>query len=896
VARPRLFKKLDAGLAGKLIILSAPAGFGKTTLITDWIHTARSTTPRPQFSWLTLDEGDNDPVRFIAYLTAALNSSHPKPNHLATPMSRPNLSTPITVVIKMLINEMAALRAENVLVLDDYHLIEASAVHEALDYLLDHLPPQIHIIITTRIDPPLSIARLRGRAQVMELRQEDLRLTLDETAAFLNQVMDLDLEAVDVAALASRTEGWIAGLQMAAVSMQGRADLPAFVRAFTGSNRYILDYLVEEVFQRQPEHVKTFLLHTAVLDRLSAPLCQYLLSGIGLGAWQRPQTSIQDQQSQALLEYLERSNLFITPLDEERSWYRYHRLFADLLRKRLQQLQPNNVPELHCRASSWFEQNNFLDDAVRHAFSAGDLDHAADLIEQHAETVLKRSESVTFLKRVDSLPDELVRTRPSLCVFHAWAMLLHGRPANQVESRLQDALSYDEKKMAPALSGNVAAIRSRINILQGQMARANEYARLALKLLPQENAFFRGIALWDLGMGSLVTGDIVDGSRLLEDAARTSREAGNIFVAVTTLCRLAGLQMLQGQLYQARDLYQQALELATRDRDPLPVASEALFGLGELAREWNDLQAATRYLDEGIHLGKQYWEMSALAGFLSLARIKQAQGDENGAQELLWQARKVAAEHSATEVDNRTVALAQAQIWIRQGNIVAAERWAEELGLVKDSVSVEFLEPTLADGSYRPEQHLHKYELVVLARLLLAQEHFVQALHLLDALLSLAEGRGRRKAVLEILILQALIYQAQGFASRATAVLEQALNLAQPAGYVRVFLDEGLPLETLLRRAAAREVAPVYARKLLAAYAEPQEELHPSGQPLADPLSERELEVLRLLATNASGPEIANNLVIAISTFRSHTKSIYGKLDVNRRSDAVTRARQLGLI
>jgi LuxR family maltose regulon positive regulatory protein len=887
---------LNVGLAGKLIIISAPAGFGKTTLVTEWIRNARASTPTPQFSWLTLDDGDNDPVRFIAYLTAALNKSYPPPNHLATPISRPDPSTPITVAIKMLINDVAALPTENVLVLDDYHLIGAPPVHEALDFLLDHLPPQMHIVITTRIDPPLSISRLRGRAQVLELRQDDLRFTVQESAAFLNQLMGLELAAVDVAALASRTEGWIAGLQMAAVSMQGRKDLPAFIRAFTGSNRYILDYLVEEVFQNQPEYVKTFLLYTGVLDRLSAPLCQYLISGFGLGALDQPPTVTEDQQFQALLEYLERSNLFIFPLDEERRWYRYHRLFADLLHKRLQQMQPRRIQELHNRATDWFEQNGYGDDAIRHAFSAHDVARAADLIERHAEAALKRSESATFLNWVEALPDELISGRPSLCVYHAWAILQNGRPVDQVESRLQDALAHDENETQSTLQGNVAAVRSRISILQGQIAGTNEYARLALKLLPKENAFFRGIALWDLGMANLVDGDIAGGSRILQEAARSSREEGNVLVAVTTLCRLAGLQMLHGRLYQARDIYQQALDLASGDHNPLPVAREALYGLGELAREWNDFEAATRYLEQGIELSKQHWEMGTLAGILSLARIKQAQGDEYSVKELMRQARKVAAESSATAIDDRTVALAQALIWIRQGNLTAAEKWAEELGLYNDVESVEFLEPTATKSSFRPEQHLYKYERVMLARLLIAQERFEQAHSVLDPLLPLAEQRGRRKAVLEILILKALIYQAQDRIPQADLVLERALQLAQEAGYVRVFLDEGPPLERLLRRAASRDVAPVYARKLLAALVVPQEEPHSLAQPLADPLSEREIEVLRLLATSASGPEIAGDLVIAISTFRSHTKSIYGKLDVNRRSDAVSRARQLGLI
>jgi LuxR family maltose regulon positive regulatory protein len=844
---------LNVGLAGKLIIISAPAGFGKTTLVTEWIRNARASTPTPQFSWLTLDDGDNDPVRFIAYLTAALNKSYPPPNHLATPISRPDPSTPITVAIKMLINDVAALPTENVLVLDDYHLIGAPPVHEALDFLLDHLPPQMHIVITTRIDPPLSISRLRGRAQVLELRQDDLRFTVQESAAFLNQLMGLELAAVDVAALASRTEGWIAGLQMAAVSMQGRKDLPAFIRAFTGSN-------------------------------------------LGLGALDQPPTVTEDQQFQALLEYLERSNLFIFPLDEERRWYRYHRLFADLLHKRLQQMQPRRIQELHNRATDWFEQNGYGDDAIRHAFSAHDVARAADLIERHAEAALKRSESATFLNWVEALPDELISGRPSLCVYHAWAILQNGRPVDQVESRLQDALAHDENETQSTLQGNVAAVRSRISILQGQIAGTNEYARLALKLLPKENAFFRGIALWDLGMANLVDGDIAGGSRILQEAARSSREEGNVLVAVTTLCRLAGLQMLHGRLYQARDIYQQALDLASGDHNPLPVAREALYGLGELAREWNDFEAATRYLEQGIELSKQHWEMGTLAGILSLARIKQAQGDEYSVKELMRQARKVAAESSATAIDDRTVALAQALIWIRQGNLTAAEKWAEELGLYNDVESVEFLEPTATKSSFRPEQHLYKYERVMLARLLIAQERFEQAHSVLDPLLPLAEQRGRRKAVLEILILKALIYQAQDRIPQADLVLERALQLAQEAGYVRVFLDEGPPLERLLRRAASRDVAPVYARKLLAALVVPQEEPHSLAQPLADPLSEREIEVLRLLATSASGPEIAGDLVIPISTFRSHTKSIYGKLDVNRRSDAVSRARQLGLI
>jgi len=921
VSRPRLIERLNAGLHRKLTLISAPAGFGKTTLLSEWV----AGCGRP-VAWISLDEGDNDLTRFLAYFVVALQTLEAGIGEGVLSVFQAPQPPPIEPVLMALINEIAAVPNPFVLVLDDYHLITAQPIHDALTFLLDHLPAQMHLGLATRAEPPLPIARLRGRGQLTELRQADLRFTPDKATEFLNRVSGLELSTDDVATLASCTEGWIAGLQMAAlavrslgspqslVSMQGRKDVTGFIQAFTGSDRYILDYLVEEVLQRQPDSIQTFLLQTAILDRLTGSLCDAILD---IGDWRsgigdHTQYPISNIQSQAILEYLEASNLFIIPLDNERRWYRYHRLFADLLRSRLRQAHSDLVPTLHRRASEWYEQNEFMGAAIDHALSAGDFERAAHLIEQVAEATLMRSEVATFLGWVERLPDELVRARPSLCLFHAWALLLAGRPLDAVESRLQD-VSGDSDLMP----SKVAPLRAYIAILRGQIPRATELSRQALEQLPEDDSFLRGIAAWNLGLSYLVSGDVVAGSHAFDEAIRMSQEAGNIMIAVMALSHLAQQYMGEGQLYKAAEIYERALELAAdRQGNPLPIASEALIGLGRLAREWNDLEAATRYLTEGIELARRWGEIGVLDGYISLARVKQAQGDVDGARDVIQKAQQVAAKTDATELDDFFVDALQARLWIAQGELEAAMRWVEERGLALPAPST--VEGSEAEGLDRGagstelegsdtllNYYLRKYEHLVLARLLIAQGQPEEALALLEPLLSRQE---LNRLVIEIQALRALAFQAQGNVAQAMTALEHALSLAEPGGYVRIFIDEGPPMARLLYEAAARGIAPEYAGRLLAAFdLETKDErrktkLSPSSfvlgpsSSLVEPLSERELEVLELIAEGLSNREIAGRLVISLSTVKGHTANIYGKLSVHSRIQAVARARDFGLL
>ncbi|UCC62847.1 MAG: AAA family ATPase [Anaerolineae bacterium] len=666
VPRPRLIERLNAGRHGRLTLISAPAGFGKTTLLSEWVSdvgcaiphfgSARVDTPiqnlkseiQNRVAWLSLDEGDNDLARFLTYLLAALRTipsleQADVGSSVLAVLQSPGLTgvgVPFNEgLLTDLINDIATADPDPfLLILDDYHEIRASSIHNALTFLLDHQPPQMHLVIATRADPPLPTARLRGRGQLTELRLPDLRFTPEEAAGFLNQVMGLGLSAGDVAALVSRTEGWIAGLQMAAVSMQGREDVAAFVQAFAGSNRYILDYLVEEVLQRQPEAVQAFLLQTAVLSRLTGPLCDAVLcrgadeqGSKGDLVTAGPLSPGASACGQEVLEYLERANLFVVPLDDRREWYRYHRLFADLLRKRLHQMQPDRVPILHRRASGWYECNRLMAPAIDHALSADDFARAADLIERVAEATLMRSEVTTLLRWVESLPDELVRARPALCVYHAYALLLGGRSLDKVEARLRDAGEDSEP-----VSGQAAVLRALVAIFQGQLPRAVELSQQALERLPEGDAFLRSMAAWILSLFCLANGDFRAGSRALDEVVRTSQEMGNVMVAVAAMCNLAKLRSRRGRLYEAKAIYERALALATdRQGQPLPIASEPLLGLGELCREWNDLEAATRYLVEGIELTKRWSEAAALDAYLPLALVRQAQGDADGARDAI---------------------------------------------------------------------------------------------------------------------------------------------------------------------------------------------------------------------------------------------------------------------
>ena len=920
VSRPRLIARLNAGLGCKLTLISAPAGFGKTTLLSEWIADLGFRIPdvgsepkdksavrilkpskggdskiQNRVAWLSLDESDNDPARFLAYVIAALQTIDEDLGKGVLDALQSPQPPATEELVTVLINEIGATSDAMVLILDDYHLVTAQPIHDAVVFLLDHLPGNLHLVIATRSDPPLPIARLRARGQLTELRQSDLRFTPDEATEFLKQVKKIELSANDVAALASRTEGWIAGLQMAAVSMQGRRDLSGFVAAFAGSQHYILDYLIEEVFQRQPESVQSFLLRTSILERMSGPLCDAVTSlltpplpgeGQGVGS------------SQTMLEYLDHANLFVFPLDDHQRWYRYHRLFVDLLRKRLYQVHPDLVPALHCRASQWYERNGYLAEAIDHALSAGDLERATRLVEQIAEATLMRSEIVTFLNWVAQLPDDLVRTRPDLCIFHGWALLISGGSLDVVESRLK---SIDTS--SSVMASKVALLRAYVAAFQGRMSTAAEMARPALEQLSGDDLFMRINAVWLVSNTIVATGDFDSAKQAFEELARTSLQAGHVMIAVGALTHLAEVHLRLAQTLEAKAAYGKAIDVATDAQGQrLPVASEALMGLGDLCRELNELDAALHYTLEGIELSRLWRSVNAMIGYITLARIRQAQENWQDADEAMETARQLAAQYDTTGMGVIGVAMYRAQLWAAQGNLDATLRWAKERRLDQEIDSTE-----LDRKDDYLSFHLRKYEYLVLARLLILQNRPDKALSVLEPLFSRMEQQGRTRLVIETLMLKALALQAQGKIALALVALEQSLSLAEPGGYIRMFADEGPPMARLLHETTAHGLAPTYIAKLLAAFAAkaPKEQRAPetvpsppvSAQPsLVEPLSERELEVLRLLAAGLSNPEIAQQLYVAVSTIRSHAKSIYGKLDVHGRWEAVQRARELGLL
>jgi LuxR family transcriptional regulator, maltose regulon positive regulatory protein len=867
VLRTRLIERLDDGLrlARKLTLISAPAGFGKTTLLSAWV----TGSDRP-VAWLALDEGDNDPARFLAYLTVALQTVGVQVEGEAAVTE---------AYLTALVNQANGV-APFILVLDDYHFITAHPVHDALTFLLDHLPETMHLVIATRADPPLPVARLRARGQLTELRLVDLRFTADAVSEFLSRVMELKLSSDDVAALATHTEGWVAGLQMAALSLQGKGDVSRFVAAFTGSNRYILDYLLEEVLRREPERVQAFLLQTSILDRLCAPLCDAILeSG--------------EADSQSTLEYLEHANLFIVPLDDRREWYRYHRLFADLLRQRLHQVYPDRVPALHRRANVWHEESGLMAEAIDHALAAEDIERAADLIEVNAEATLMRGEVATFLRWVNALPDGLVRARPVLSVLYAWMLLWQGQSLKLIESLLRDAEEGGER-----ISGRATALRGLIAGLRGQTEGTVELCRLALEQLPEEDRFVRPLALWLLRAIKLAEGESKAGMQALDDVFRMSQSAGNVMLSVMIACNRAEILMRQGQPHEAAAAYQKAVELATDAQGRrMPIAGQALVGLGELSREWGDLDTAERYLVEGIELAEQWTEVGPLEAYIALSRVRWAQGNMASAWDALQKAQELAVKYDVTDLDDLSVAMFRAWMRISQGDLEPARRWAEGRELF------EYIDtPLQEEASDSYNLRMRKYELLVLARLLIAQERPGEALKLLESLVPLAEWRGRPAMLAEIYALQALACQAQGDLDRAMDALERAISLAEPKGYVGIFTSEGGPMRTLLREAVKRGITPGYANKLLAALGVSEygslEEPRPAPhtQPLPEPLSERELEVLQLLATYLSSTEIAEHLCISANTVRYHVKNIYGKLGVHSRSDAVQRARELGFL
>jgi LuxR family transcriptional regulator, maltose regulon positive regulatory protein len=887
VTRPRLSERLSRGGESKLTLVSAPAGFGKTTLLAEWLAAAPA-DERPT-AWLSLDPSDNRAASFWPYLIAALQTVVPEIGATALSLLG-SPQEPITAVLATLLNELSALPKDVVLVLDDYHVVDAHDIQDGMAFLLEHLPPQIHVVIATRADPALPLARLRGRGELVEIRAADLRFTPDEAADYLNSMMGLDLAARDVALLDGRTEGWIAALQLAALSIQGRADAAGFIAGFAGDDRYIVDYLVEEVLQRQPEHVRLFLLQTSILGRLSGPLCDAVTGHEG---------------GKAMLEALDRGNLFLVPLDDRRRWYRYHQLFADVLRARLLDEQPGWVPDLHLRASDWYEHNGDRSEAIRHAVAAEDFERVADLVELAWPDMRQGHQDSVVLAWLRTLPDELVGRRPVLSVAYAWALLSSGE-LQDVERRLGDGERWltatdgvpDEpgagrpemvvvdRREFSLLAALIAVYRAVLAQIRGDVAATVRHAGDALNLAPEDEDLLRGAAEALLGLAAWASGDLETAHRIYAAGMARVQRSGSLSDALGAAIALADIRITQGRLRDAIRTYEQALQLSAKHGEPVLRATADMYvGLSDLAREQGDLQAATRHLqaskDLGEHMG---YPQNRYRLHVVTARIRQAEGDLDGALDAIHEAQRLYMPDFIPDV--RPLPAQEARILLRQGRLAEANAWARARGL----------------SPHDDLTYLREFEHVTLARVLLAQSTLDpsdgsarDAFALLGRLLRAAEDGQRTGNVIEILVLLALAHQVRGDMPAALAALGRALALGEPEGYVRVFLDEGPPMAALLQDAANRGIAPDYVRRLLTASVRP-EDYAGNQEALIEPLSDRELDVLRLLGTDLAGPEIARELVVSLSTVRSHTKSIYAKLGVNNRRAAVTRAEELDLL
>lgn len=899
VPRPRLIERLNEGLSAgcKLTLISAAAGFGKTTLVSEW----GAGCERP-IAWLSLDAGDSDPARFLTYLVAALQTIFAGIGAGVAAVLESPQPPPTEMLLTTLINEITTIpdhpstplracpeRSEGtgfILVLDDYHLIDAKPVDDALTFLLQHLPPQVHLVIATREDPQLPLARLRARGQMTELRAADLRFTPAEAAGFLNQVMGLNLSAADVAALETRTEGWIAGLQLAALSMQGHAsrDVTSFIESFTGSHHFVLDYLVEEVLGQQSASVQTFLLRTSILDRMCGPLCDAVLLD----------PSVSGQET---LEYLERVNLFIVPLDNERRWFRYHHLFAELLRQRLQ--QGDSAAEYHIRASQWYEDNGLGFEAFRHATAANDVVRAERLMESKGIPLHFPGAVNAILAWLASLPKSVLDARPLLRVRSATMALTAGQTSG-VDEKLQAAeaalaaatQNADLDPQTRDLIGQIACARATLAVTRYQPEAMAHQAHRALEYLLPENLRFRFTANWALSVAYFFQGDRAAAGRVISEALSISQKSTSMFSTILAFSHLGRLQELEGQLYRAAETYRRVLQLA--GDQPGPSANDACLGLARICYEWNDLDAAQQYAQQSLQLARLYDRVldRFIISEVFLARLQLARGDVAGAAAMLAEIEQTVRQNNFVQ-RMPEIAAAQVLTLLRQGDVTAAAQLAQTHDLP-----------------------------VSQARVFLARGDAAKALALLAPLRQQMEAKDWQDERLRVMVLEALALYAQRAKDQAMQLLGEAL--AEWGGFIRIFVDEGEPMRLLIldfRLSIEKQLHGQdqrlldYADQLLAAFDQPAALPSPIGDlrqsqianarnsgarcrksQMLEPLSQRELEILKLITQGLSNREIGERLFLALDTVKGHNRRIFDKLEVQSRTEAIARARELDLL
>ena len=888
VPRPRLVRRLRAGTERELVLVCGPAGFGKSSLLADWARDDRRAV-----AWLSLDVGDNDPVRFWRHATAALDRVRPGLADRVAPLLTGASSASFDATVTALVNDFAAVADEVVLVVDDFHLVDASEVHRSVEFLLDHLPSSLRLVVASRSDPPLPLARLRASGQLTEVRARDLRFTPDETAGLLRAAVGQDLPDTLVAALGERTEGWAAGLQLAALSLRGRGDATRFVEEFSGSHRHVLDYLTEEVLERQPDELRMFLLHTSILERLSGSLCDAVVGCT---------------DSQQLLESMERANLFLIPLDEERRWWRYHHLFADLLRVNLQQLYPDRVPELNRAAASWFEQHELTDEAIRHASAAGDTTWAAQLIAAHLEEqIRRRAEVATVVSWLAALPPDVIHDRPMLALGQAKVMLMAGR-LDEVEPLLMEAerafhdaadepyqASIDRKDSLLAnVPAAIAIARADLARVRGQADRERMFAQAAIAQLTDQDELLAVVTRYHVAFADWIAGRLAPAERALDNLFAERAASQRRDLALRAAFDLGGVQQAQGRLSAAQRTYEQGLKVAASIGSP-PTVGMVHVGLAEVCYERDELSAAAEHATVGIQRCRRLaYALALVAGFVTLARIRQAQGDADGALAAVDEAERAMPQ---ALVDLRyPLPVLRARLALAAGNLAEAASWARRCGLAVTDEPV-----------YR-----HEPEYRMLARVLLAEERPTVALELLERWRRPAVAHGRVAGVLRLGILAARAHESAGDRAAALAALADGLVLAAPESYLRVFLDEGAPVAALLRElTAGRRLEQLGAGSVPRGFLDRlSDAFNRQGTPILppasrgavvapgmlQPLSNREHEVLRLLAAGRPNKAIAKELFITVDTVKRHVSHVFDKIGVNNRTQAVARARELGLL
>lgn len=894
VSRTRLLQRLNEGLNRKLTLVSAQAGVGKTTLVSEWLGQLDLAA-----AWLSLEEADSEPTRFWLYLIAALQTISPELGRTARTLLETSTAPAFETLLTTLINDIVTAPERCILVLDDYHFISDLAIHQGLNFLLDHMPFQLHLVLLTRDDPPLPLARLRVRQTMTELRARDLRFTGEEARCFLIEAMGLALQPAAAETLVRRTEGWVAGLQMAALSMQQVPEADAFIEEFAGDDRYVVDYLIGEVLERQPPEVEEFLLQTSILPRFTAELCNAVTSGT---------------HGREMLTRLEASNLFLTALDNHRQWFRYHHLFAELLRYRLAQEKDEiAIQLLHQRAAGWYARCDLLDEALNHWLAAKEYDHAADLVESNILNLMRQGQVRKLQAWFNLLPDAIIRARPFLCTYHAWVLLLMGQTA-VMETRMLDAeyAAQAAAGLSPAerdeLSTHILAMRAYIARRNGQVEEALQLLQQAADALSQENQIFRNVVQYNLGFTHLLAGQIRPAIYFLQQARADAQRLRNLYTATSSATDLATAYIAQGRLRDAAKLYEEeiAAGLARNYGQPFPLTGFAYAGLGEILYERNLLPAAAENLAQAIQLGEALAEVSMVFnGLTPLGLIEAAQGDY-AAAETLWQRAESLAQQMGDATRAMYVATCRIRAWLHRyvhtrqaADLTPAVQWAERYQTARPKLSTYqacFCELTLAWVEF-------------------AQNQLEQAHTRLAALSAAAASADWHNNLIKILALQALVMDAQGKLTSALDTLQSAFALATPEGFVRSFVEYGAPMRQLLQHAAAANIAPVYVTQLLAAFppnatpslpATSREPLNPTPQApspelqdaslqLIEGLNERERQILRMMAVRRSNQQIADELYLSINTVKWHARNIYSKLGVSNRGEAVDRARELAI-